>query len=108
MSFDQHIVPLINNELALEFPENISFAELKEQLTRYINHLINTDFEKLIYYLYRIDVHEAKMRQLLQTHEGENAAALIAQLIIDRQVQKLQAKAEFKTTAREDDNEERW
>lgn len=104
----EELIQSVNKELALELPDRLSLSELKEQLTQYINHLINTDFEKLIFYLYRIDVHEAKMKQLLQAHEGENAAALIAQLIIDRQVQKLQAKAEFKTTAREDDNEERW
>ena len=105
---NQDIIPLLNKELSLELPENISLSELKEELTQYINHLINTDFEKLIFYLYRIDVHEAKMKQLLQAHDGENAASLIAQLIIDRQVQKIKTRAEFTAPAADQSGEERW
>lgn len=109
MSDPNHdIIPLLNKELSLALPENISLSELKEELTQYINQLINTDFEKLIFYLYRIDVHEAKMKQLLQAHEGENAAALIAQLIIDRQVQKIKTRAEFTAPAADQSSEERW
>ena len=102
------IILLLNKELSLEIPANISFTELKEQLTQYINHLINTNFEKLIFYLYRIDVQEDKMRQLLQQQEGENAASLIAQLIIDRQLQKIKSRAEFTASASDQSSEERW
>ena len=58
----QQIIPSINNELALALPEKLSMTELEEQLTQHINHLINTDFEKLVFYLYRIDVNETKMK----------------------------------------------
>jgi len=105
---DDDIILLLNKELSLEIPANISFTELKEQLTQHINHLINTDFEKLIFYLYRIDVHEERMKQLLQQQEGENAASLIAQLIIDRQLQKIKSRAEFNASATDQSNEERW
>jgi hypothetical protein len=104
---NQDIIPLLNNELALDLPKQLSSSQLKEQLTNHINHLINTDFEKLIFYLYRIDVHEEKMKQLLQQHQGENAAELIAQLIIDRQLQKLESKQNFHPSPGESD-EERW
>jgi hypothetical protein len=104
----EELIQSVNNELALELPGRLSVSELKEQLTQYINHLINTDFEKLIFYLYRIDVHEAKMKKLLQQQGGENAAALIAQLIIDRQVQKIKSRAEFKASATDQGDEERW
>lgn len=104
----EELIQSVNKELALELPGRLSLSELKEQLTQYINHLINTDFEKLIFYLYRIDVHEAKMKQLLQAHEGENAAALIAQLIIDRQVQKIKTRTEFTAPAADQSSEERW
>lgn len=81
--------------------------QLKEQLIIYINDLINHDFEKLIYYLYRIDVHEQKIKQLLQQHEGENAAEILAQLIIDRQLQKIKFKKEFQSPPADND-EEKW
>ena len=108
MSSEQNIVTLINNELALELPETISINELQQQLSAYINQLINQDFEKLIYYLYRIDIHEGKLRQLLQDHEGENAAAIIAQLIIDRQLQKIKSRAEFNSPSGNESDEEKW
>lgn len=81
--------------------------QLKDQLIIYINDLINHDFEKLIYYLYRIDVHEQKIKQLLQQHEGENAAEILAQLIIDRQLQKIKFKKEFQSPPADND-EEKW
>ncbi len=104
----EELIQSVNKELALELPGRLSLTELKEQLTQYINHLINTDFEKLIFCLYRIDVHEARMKQLLQAQEGENAAALIAQLIIDRQLQKIKSRAAFTAPAPDESSEERW
>ena len=105
---NKELIQSVNSELAIDLPVNGSFAQLKEQLTQHINHLINTNFEKLIFYLYRIDVHEERMKQLLQQQEGENAASLIAQLIIDRQLQKIKLRAEFNASATDQSSEERW
>ena len=105
---NQDIIPLLNKELSLDLSDKLSISELEQQLTNHINLLINTDFEKLVYYLYRIDVNETKMKQLLQQQGGENAAQLIAQLIIDRQLQKIKSRAEHKTSSTEDEGAERW
>lgn len=105
---NQDIIPLLNKELSLEFSEKLTMDELEQQLTNHINHLINTDFEKLIYYLYRIDVNESKMKQLLQQQAGENAAQLIARLIIDRQLQKIKSRAEHRSNTIDDEGAERW
>ena len=105
---NQDIIPLLNKELSLELSDKLSISELEQQLTNHINHLINTDFEKLVYYLYRIDVNETKMKQLLQQQGGENAAQLIAQLIIDRQLQKIKSRAEHTPPATDEDDAERW
>lgn len=105
---NQQIIPLLNKELSLALPEQLAMHELEEQLTQHINHLINTDFEKLVFYLYRIDVNEAKMKQLLQQQQGENAAQLIARLIIDRQLQKIKSRAEHQSNTADDDGAERW
>lgn len=102
------IIPLLNKELSLELSDKLSVNELEQQLTSHINHLINTDFEKLVYYLYRIDVNETKMKQLLQQQGGENAAQLIARLIIDRQLQKIKSRAERTPPATDEDDAERW
>ena len=105
---NKDIIPLLNKELSLELSEKLAMDELEQQLTDHINHLINTDFEKLIYYLYRIDVNETKMKQLLQQQGGENAAQLIARLIIDRQLQKIKSRAEHRSNEIDDEEAERW
>jgi hypothetical protein len=42
------------------------------------------------------------------TQADENAGGLIAELIIERQLQKIKAKAEFKQKAEEGTGEEKW
>ena len=102
------IIPLLNKELSLQLPAQLAMEELEQQLTDHVNHLINTDFEKLIYYLYRIDVNESKMKHLLQQQGGTNAAQLIAKLIIERQLQKLKSRSEHKPDNTYDEGAERW
>ena len=101
------LIPAINDSLGIHLPDTISSQELKERLIVHINHLINNDFEKLIFYLYRIDVNEAKMKQLLALHKGENAAELITNLILERQLQKIKSRKETKNTDQVPDDE-KW
>ena len=74
----------------------IKDKKLFEALSSYINQLINNDFEYLLSLLYRIDVDEKKMRALLHQQQGSNAADLIARLIIERQVEKIKSREQFK------------
>ncbi len=104
----QSLVILVNKDFSLELSHKLSLAALKEQLTEYINHLINHNFEKLVYYLYRIDVNEHKIKQLMQQQGGENAAETIAQLIIDRQLQKIESRRQFKQQDNTINEEEKW
>jgi hypothetical protein len=66
--------------------------EIREQLISLINELINTDFNALIQLLYRIDVDEKKLKNLLKEKKDTDAALLIADLIISRQLQKIATK----------------
>jgi hypothetical protein len=93
---DTDLLNNINQSLEIELAPAISEKELREQMVVHINHLINTNFEKLVFYLYRIDVNEKKIRRLLEQKEGEDAAGLIADLIIERQVQKIASRKIFK------------
>jgi hypothetical protein len=76
-----------------------------EELSNYINHLLNTDFEKVVSLLYRIDVDENKIKKLLEN--TTNSSLTIAQAIIERQLQKIKSRQEH----RRDNNfneEEKW
>ena len=65
------------------------------QLSSYINDLINKDFNALIQLLYRVDVNEQNLKTLLKQHQDVDTSLLIADLIIDRQLQKIATKKYF-------------
>ena len=104
----EEIIQVINTDLAIALPEQIDPAELLVQLSTYINHLINTDFEKLVALLYRIDVHEDKLKHFLIDHPNEDAGKIIAALIIERTQQKINFRKQFTGKFFPDDDEEKW
>lgn len=63
-----------------------------QTLLNTINDLLNHDFQKLISILYRVDVSENKLRYLLHTNPNEDAAKIIAALLIERQKQKIEGR----------------
>ena len=105
---NNELILSINTELSLSLPEKISYEELHTLLTASINDLIKNDFEKLITYLYRIDVSEQKLKLLLQQKPGEDAGNIIATLIIERQAQKIKTRKQFSEQNKNTDTEEKW
>ncbi|MEP6948955.1 MAG: hypothetical protein ABI863_06765 [Ginsengibacter sp.] len=75
--------------------ENTQPGEIREQLISLINELINNDFDALVQLLYRIDVDEKKLKQLLRSRADVDSASIIADLIISRQLQKSAMKKQF-------------
>jgi hypothetical protein len=99
----------INQSLGIELQKTISITELKNKLANYIHHLINNDFNKLVSILYRIDVSEQKLKLLLEGNRSEDAGMIIAELIIERQQQKLQSREQFRKTGENSiDENEKW
>ena len=70
--------------------------QIKEHLIAYINDLITNDFPSLVQLLYRVDVDEKKLKNLLQQEQHTDAAEVIAELIAERQMQKKDTKQAFK------------
>ncbi|MBC7933915.1 MAG: hypothetical protein H7Y86_00955 [Rhizobacter sp.] len=77
------------------------------ELSAYINQLIINHFDELITLLYRLDINEKKLKDLLQQHASKDAAGIIASLIIERQEQKIKTRELFKTAA-DIPEEEKW
>ena len=100
---------LVQQLLSAEF--NIQpvpgFAAWKQQLIGAINQLILTDFAGLVNILYRMDVSEARLRQTLAHEARTNAGELIADLMIERQLEKLKSRDMF-TTQNEIPDDEKW
>ena len=63
--------------------------DLLLSLAAYVNELIMTNFERLVQLLYRIDVSEEKLKKLLRQNPESDAGLIIANLIIERQKQKI-------------------
>jgi len=67
-----------------------------EELVTYINDMILRDFTGLMNLLYRLDVSETKIRKLLDDMQNEDAGKIIAAVIIERQLQKIKSRQQFK------------
>lgn len=66
-----------------------SLNELRKYLTMKIAELLDTNYEKLINILYRIDVNEDKLNELFGNKNREPIPEKLADLIIERQLQKI-------------------
>ena len=94
--------------MAIELPANILLKEAAALLAVYVNKLIQTDFHKLISILYRLDVSETKLRQLLEENTGSDAGSIIADLIIERQIKKIKSRKQFSQQDNDIDENEKW
>jgi hypothetical protein len=81
--------------------------EVRAQLEAYVNELIQHDFSKLVDLLYRVDVNEKKLKELLAQRQDTSSAALIADLLIERQLQK-QAWRQSPPPENDIPEEDRW
>jgi hypothetical protein len=102
-------VIVIQEALAADF--DLSGCEsrdaLLKRLSAEINHLIQADFHRLIAFLYRLDISEIKLKQTLEENTDNDAGELIANLVVERQLQKLATRKAFKP---QDDipEDEKW
>ena len=101
------LIPALRQSMEIDLPEDISFDLLKEQLSLHINSLIQLDFQKLVSILYRVDVSESKLKNLLKENTGYDAANIIADLIIERQLQKIKSRQEHRNNENISDDE-KW
>ena len=85
----------------------LSYDDFKKMLSEKVNLLINTNFSKLVNILYRLDISEKKLKVLLSNTIETPACDVIATLIIERQIQKVESRNRFKSD-RDIADEERW
>jgi hypothetical protein len=98
----------IGEETALTIPDHITYDQLESLLAEKLETMINKDFQQFVLLLYRIDVAESKVRQVLADDTSENVYRKIAALLIDRQQQKIISRKTFTRPIKDDDGEERW
>jgi len=79
-----------------------------ESLKNGINDLIDQDFDALLQLLYRVDVSENKLRQMLASFPAADAAGIITNLLLERQLQKIRSRKENRPANDSIPDEERW
>jgi hypothetical protein len=104
--FDLKTIIELSNNLEIDLQEKKSIEELKLALSGYINYLISNDFNKLMRILYRVDVSEKTLKINLQKQES-NPGTIIADMIIERQLQKNKIRNQFKSNDDIPENE-KW
>ena len=63
--------------------------EFRGNLCKVINHMLDHDFERLLNAMYRLDINEDRFKKILTGQKIENVAQNIADLVINRELQKL-------------------
>jgi len=106
----------LDRDYTLGLRPRASAEEGETLLAAKLNALIRDDFNALVRLLYRIDVSESRLRQLLDSNKDEDAGRIMARLIMERQLQKIQTRRQFKAAnegkgtgaADPGSEEERW
>ncbi len=108
----------MNSKDQISIPDQILFisgsiqtkndSHLREKLIELVNDLINENFSTLLQLLYSIDVNEKKIRLLIEKNPIGDSASIIADLIIERQLQKIASRKLFKENGDPGCGEERW
>lgn len=86
---------LLHKDLGFE-DSTTNFDEFKENLQKFIHQLLDQDFELLLQALYRIDVKEEKVKEILTIEDPENLSFAITELIFERQMQKAVTRMRYR------------
>jgi hypothetical protein len=106
-TIDPALLPALSRTMEMELEAAESYEAVKNRIAAFINELILHDFGKLVALLYRIDISEAKLKYLLRENTDKDAAGIIAELIIEREIQKFNSRREHRV---QDDisEDEKW
>lgn len=97
----------LGETMELRLPDTVSYELLEELLAERLEILISHHFQQFVFLLYRIDVPENQIRDILDKEAGAGAYRKIAGLLIERQLQKIKSRETFRTTPPENE-EDKW
>lgn len=109
---DNYIVETLNSCFGdLKLPENNNLQQINyaDIVAAKIDYLIANDFNGLLFMLYRLDVDEAKVKEMIAQSGGLTPGLTIANLVLKRLEEKVYWRKKFKSQSDEIiDDEERW
>lgn len=85
---DESLIPILKTD-------EEKYKAFRKILMQRIEELAEKDMEKLLWILYRIDVSEKKLHQVMQQTAPADFSGTLADLIIERQIQKINTRRQF-------------
>lgn len=101
----QEIKNQIAQTLALRedlIQETNSEEALLNLIEQYVQELVDTNFEQLLRILYRIDIADYKVKKAIDNVGATNAARAIAELILEREKEKIISRQKYKSDTNSD------
>jgi hypothetical protein len=83
------------NPFELTKADFLDHDEMRKRLQSFIADLLANDFEQLCALMYRHDVSESAFNQALSFSTDEERTAAIAELVIQREMQKMETRAAY-------------
>jgi len=93
---------LIHKDLQLEEDEalikdeHLDLNTLHEKLSLLVAYLMEHDMHRLLNAMYRLDVSETRFHEAMQSESKQEAAIRIADLIIEREMQKVKTRLHYR------------
>lgn len=102
------------DEIRVTISDNFSLDNIPDEadwfhlLTGRIDYLLQTDFNKLVSILYRMDISETRLSGMLRDNPGTDASEIIARMIIERQREKIKSRSSFQKPGDDIPEEDKW
>lgn len=94
--FDE-IKSLISRNCEVEVVDELSKEKLIEEVAKRVEFFMENNMELFFNHLYRMDVNEKKVHDILYHADTEDSVYVsLAKLIVDRQFKRLETKRKFK------------
>ena len=78
--------------------KRIAWDAILDELGRRVDFLLKHDFERLMSCMYMIDISEQRFSKVLKQSEKDRPARAIAQLILEREVEKMESRRRYTRT----------
>ena len=88
MSDTTSLIKIIGKDFDIE--ANLNENQLRHALIDAFGYLVDHDFPKLIQILYKADVDQYQLKEMLENTEGSSSAEIIADAYILRQLAKVE------------------
>lgn len=104
---DDQVLAQVSRELEVFINEK-DHSVARQILANRINELVTNNFQKLVSILYRMDVSEIKLKQLLKDNPGTDAGLIIADLMMERQAEKIRSREQYSKRDENISDDEKW